>query len=299
MENVEVARTVERLADLLEAQKASPFRVQAWRGAVQKIRAAKEPLALVALHEGLPGLQTELNVGPGIASALRELLGTGRLRMLERLEGHMAPEDLFLTVPGIGPTLAGAVHHKYGLETLEELEAAAHDGRLAKVPGFGARRVKLVQEAVDGMLRHSMRAPYRMPSRRSGPPADVPGVATLLDIDRSYVAKAGTDALPRIAPRRFNPRGDAWLPVLHSEADGWTFTALFSNTARAHRLGRTRDWVVIYFEREGQESQCTVVTELQGPLAGKRVVRGREAECAALYGSQGTRAPVEVSTAAG
>jgi hypothetical protein len=284
MENAQVAKTVEHLADLLETQKANAFRVQAWRAAAQKIRGAKDPLALVVTHEGMSGLQNDLGVGPGIASALRELLATGRLRMLERLEGHVAPEDLFLTVPGIGPTLAGAVHHKYGLETLEELEAAAHDGRLARVPGFGARRVKLVQEAVDGMLRHSMRAQYRMPARRDGPLAEIPSVGALLDIDREFLAKASADTLPRIVPKRFNPQGEAWLPVLHTEANGWTYSALFSNTARAHRYGRTRDWVVIYFERDGHESQATVVTELSGPLATKRVVRGREAECAAYYG---------------
>ena len=66
--------------------------------------------------------------------------------------------------------------------------------------------------------------------------------------------------------------------MLHSERDGWSFTALYSNTARAHELGRTRDWVVIYFEHDGHEDQCTVVTEYSGPLAGKRVVRGREGE---------------------
>ena len=68
--------------------------------------------------------------------------------------------------------------------------------------------------------------------------------------------------------------------MLHREKDGWSFTALYSNTARAHALGATRDWVVIYFERDGHEDQCTVVTERSGPLAGQRVVRGREAECA-------------------
>ena len=57
-------------------------------------------------------------------------------------------------------------------------------------------------------------------------------------------------------------------------------TALFSNTALAHQLGRTGDWVVIYFNREGgTEHQRSVVTETRGPLEGQRVVRGREAEC--------------------
>jgi putative hydrolase len=86
--------------------------------------------------------------------------------------------------------------------------------------------------------------------------------------------------LPGIAPRRFNPTGEAWLPILHTERGDWRFTALFSNSALAHELGRVRDWVVIYFHQDsGPEGQRTVVTETRGPLAGRRVVRGRESEC--------------------
>jgi putative hydrolase len=100
----------------------------------------------------------------------------------------------------------------------------------------------------------------------------------LLDVDREYREKAAR--LPRIAPRRFNPSGERWLPVLHTERGGWRFTALHSNTALAHHLGRTRDWVVVYFHADHEpEGQHTVVTETRGPLAGRRVVRGREAEC--------------------
>lgn len=91
--------------------------------------------------------------------------------------------------------------------------------------------------------------------------------------------------LPTIAPRRFNPERRAWLPILHTERDGWHFTALFSNTALAHELGRTGDWVIIYhYDGELEEGQHTVVTETRGPLEGKRVVRGREAECAKALG---------------
>ena len=86
-------------------------------------------------------------------------------------------------------------------------------------------------------------------------------------------------------PAYFNPRGEAWLPVLHTRRGNSQYTALFSNTALAHRLGRTHDWVVIYYENEGDEGQCTVVTEYEGPLEGWRVVRGREDECEELYAS--------------
>ena len=82
--------------------------------------------------------------------------------------------------------------------------------------------------------------------------------------------------------------------MLHTERGDWSFHVLFSNTGLAHRLGRTRDWVVIFFERDGDEDQVTVVTETRGELAGKRVVRGRELECHAWYRSR-TRPPAALS----
>jgi hypothetical protein len=114
----------------------------------------------------------------------------------------------------------------------------------------------------------------------------LPSAAQLLEIDREYLRKAQGGELPKIAPRRFNPEHEAWLPVLHLTRDGLKYTALFSNTARAHQVGATRDWVVIYWGHDHQESQCTVVTETKGALAGHRVVRGREAECARHYGTR-------------
>ncbi|MGQ0702952.1 MAG: hypothetical protein ACT4PM_07465 [Gemmatimonadales bacterium] len=112
-----------------------------------------------------------------------------------------------------------------------------------------------------------------------------PSVAELLDLDREYRHKAEAGELQLIAPRKHNPKGEAWLPVHHTERGSRKYTALFSNTARAHRLGRTHDWVVIYYQDGGgEERQCTVVTEFREPLRGKRVVRGREFECAEHYG---------------
>jgi hypothetical protein len=66
-----------------------------------------------------------------------------------------------------------------------------------------------------------------------------PDVETLLAVDADYRDRAARGKLRRIAPRRFNPERRAWLPILHSECAGWHFIALFSNTARAHELGRT------------------------------------------------------------
>jgi DNA polymerase (family X) len=134
------------------------------------------------------------------------------------------------------------------------------------------------------MIRASLAAMLARSRPHPARPRAEPPVALLLDVDREYRAQAARDRLPKIAPRRFNPAGEAWLPVLHTERGEWRFTALFSNTARAHELGRTRDWVVIFFHTDREpEGQRTVVTETHGPLIGRRVVRGRETDCRAYY----------------
>ena len=112
-------------------------------------------------------------------------------------------------------------------------------------------------------------------------------------MDRHYRDAARAGRLRRIAPRRFNPSGAAWLPILHTRRGARDYTALFSNTARAHQRGRTRDWLVLYCESGGSERQYAVFTSTRGNLAGRRIVRGREAKCARHYrANHGRSAPV-------
>jgi hypothetical protein len=139
-----------------------------------------------------------------------------------------------------------------------------------------------------------------MRARRSAAATAEPSVAELLDVDREYREKARAGLLRRIAPRRFNAEHQAWLPILHTERGRDHYTALFSNTARAHDLGRTGDWVIIYIDDGSLERQVTVVTEMRGSLAGRRVVRGRESACARYYeGGLDPRAPFRVPTGPG
>jgi hypothetical protein len=270
--NAEIAGALERIADLYETQDADGFRVRAYRRAAARARVTPEPLAELYARGGVEALDALPEIGRTIASLIAELVRTGRSSLLERLEGEVSPEDRFTTVAGIGEELAKRMHAELGIESLEELELAAHDGRLAQLPGFGPRRVRAVQQSLAGILGRA--------ARRGGAqePADRPDVAALLDVDREYRKRAAAGELRTIRPRRFNPEKRAWLPVLHTQRGPWSYTALFSNTARAHQLGKTNDWVVIYFERDGREGQCTVVTEHSGPRAGQRVVRGRELE---------------------
>jgi putative hydrolase len=121
------------------------------------------------------------------------------------------------------------------------------------------------------------------------PPEDQPPVEHLLEIDRQYRELAERDRLLRVAPRKFNPEGKAWLPILHAERNGRHYTALYSNTSRAHELGALRDWVVIYRDDKKLGGTWTVITAHLGPLKGRRVVRGREQECEGYYEQAGTQ----------
>lgn len=276
-DNSAVAELLREMAALLEAQgEQNTFRIAAYRRAADTVAALPSSVHDTFERDGVAGLDALPAIGAGIAAAIAEIVQTGHWSRLERLRGAAGPEALFRTVPGVGPQLALRLHDELGVDTLEALEVAAHDGRLERLPQLGPRRAAAIRAALTQMLDRT-----RALRRRHPPLAgdETPSVTLLLDVDREYRAAAEAGRLPTIAPRRFNPEGKAWLPVLHTRRGDWAFTALFSNTARAHELERVHDWVVIYAEdRSHHERQYTVVTATRGPRAGQRIVRGREAE---------------------
>jgi putative hydrolase len=279
--NEDVAGRLEETAHLLQTQGADPFRVRAYLQAAAAVRALPRPIDAVFRERGLDGLKELPRIGERIARAIRELLTHGRLPMLDRLRGEADPVTLLRSVPGIGPVLAARLHDELGLETLADLEAAAHDGRLETIAGFGAKRLAGVRDTLA----------QRLGRLRTPPTAETPpGVAELLDVDREYRDKAAAGELQRIRPRRFNPAGEAWLPVLHTRRGRRRYTALYSNTARAHRAGKTHDWVVLYGDHGVGESRHTIITAEFGPLQGHRIVAGREDECRDFYQFESRRA---------
>jgi len=275
--NQQIAMKLAQAADLLEQQGANPFRVSAYRRASETVSRLEQDIGELTETGGSAALIALPNIGKGIASAIQELVTTGKWAQLERLRGTLDPVHLFQTVPGIGPKMAEQIHEALHIDTLEALETAAWDGHLETVRGVGERRIAGIRNSLATLLGRARRRPRIQGSAG-------PGVKTLVEIDREYRLQAEQGKLPLIAPRRFNPEGSAWLPVLHTDRDGWHFTVMYSNTARAHELKRTHDWVVVYFyDDHHQEGQNTLVTESRGPLTGLRVVRGRELECREYY----------------
>lgn len=274
--NSQVADRLAEVARILEAQGANIFRVGAYRHAAAMLRGLDRPVDEIVKTEGIEGLEKLPGIGETLARFIHQLVVTGRLPMLDRLRGESDPITLLRTVPGIGKVMAQRLYDELGIETLEELEMAAHDGRLTNLLGLGEKRLAGIRDSLATRLG-------RMRMQRLWSDVSQPTVDEILDVDKEYRTKAAQDLLPKTAPRRFNPEHARWLPILHTNRGKRHYTALFSNTARAHQLNKTSEWVVIYYDRGDGERQCTVITATHGPQTGKRIVRGREEECLAYY----------------
>jgi hypothetical protein len=272
--NHQIADRLEEAARLLHDQGADRFRISAYLKAAEAIRSAPEQIDETHRSRGVAGLKEIRGVGESIARAVREMLMHGRFPLLDRLRGESNPIALLASVPGVGRILAERLHEELGLETLADVEAAAHDGRLAAMAGFGQKRLASIR---DSLAHRLGRVSLLTLSGAS------PSVSELLDVDREYREKAGRGQLLRITPRRCNPMRQAWLPILHTRRGTRHYTALFSNTARAHQVGKTRDWVVLYGDNGSGDTRHTVITATFGPLRGLRVVAGRENECQVFY----------------
>jgi hypothetical protein len=275
--NEDIAGRLDEVARILAEQGANRFRVQAYQRAATALRGLARPVSDIFAAEGLEGLEKLPGVGESIGRAIRDVVQHGKLAMLDRLRGEHDPIELLRSVPGIGTVLAWKLYDDLGIETLEELESAAHDGRLEALAGLGTKRLAGVRDSLAHRLGRA-----RL-SVSPAPKSDEPAVAELLDVDNEYRREAAKDTLQKIAPRRFNPTGETWLPVLHTARGKRHYTAFYSNTARAHDLHKSRDWVVLYQEGEGAERQYTVITSEFGRLNGRRIVRGREEECEDYY----------------
>jgi hypothetical protein len=269
MENRTIAQRLLEYAQYLEAREANFFRVQAYRRAAATVLSLERPVADLLARDGRAGLEALPGIGSHLALTIEDLVRTGELHTLDRLRGRIDPEQLLTSLPGVGPRLARRIHERLGITSLEEFENAAHQGRLAEL-GVGPKRLRGIKDALATRLQ---------PDRRPRSADNEPSVGELLEIDHEYRTAAARRDLPTIAPRRFNPVNEPWLPLLQTRRGSWRYRVLFSNTALAHRLGQTRDWVVIYFEDGWSSGQRTVVTERRGDLRGRRVVRGREQEC--------------------
>ncbi|RPI76970.1 MAG: PHP domain-containing protein, partial [Planctomycetaceae bacterium] len=181
MQNSEITRIFEELADLLEIQSANPFRVRAYRNAARTIGDLPEPVAEI-LRDPARRLDALPGIGADLAGKVTQIVETGMLSQLEELRAQVpAGVVAMLRIPGVGPKKAAALFKELGVTSLETLREACESGAVAKLRGFGAKTAAAI---LDG-LTQAEQAGQRLYLAEIAPLADeivadlkrVPGVA--------------------------------------------------------------------------------------------------------------------------
>ncbi len=159
IENIEIAKQLDEVGDLLEIQEANPFRVRAYRNAVRTITELATPLErMVADEEDLTALP---GIGKELSRHITELVTTGEMGVLAELREDV-PSTLvqIMRLPGVGPKSARKLWDELGVETVEELKSAAEEGRVSELKGFGEKKQALILSGIEQFHRHSAR--YRL-----------------------------------------------------------------------------------------------------------------------------------------
>jgi len=148
LDNVEIARALAEVADVLEIQGGDLYRIRAYRNAVRTIEIQTRPLARM-VAEGAP-LTVLPAIGKEMAGHIRELVTTGTLAFRDSLLAEV-PRTLVevMRLPGVGPKKARKLWDELHVGSIDELEAAARDGRVAALAGFGEKTQAKILSGIE------------------------------------------------------------------------------------------------------------------------------------------------------
>ena len=165
--NVELAEALEQMAELLVRRgEHNPYRVQAYLHAAGTVRALPVPVATIYGDGGKDALTALPGVGVSLAGHLAQYVESGRIGLRDRLMAASDPVALLETLPSVGHRLAVRLVDDLGIRSLSELERAAHDGRLAALPGVGPRTVEAIRLQLNSILDRSARRRARRVGRQ-------------------------------------------------------------------------------------------------------------------------------------
>jgi DNA polymerase (family 10) len=139
MQNPDIARLFDEVADLLEIQDANPFRVRAYRNAARTIRDFPEPIADL-VRTGTKDLTDIAGIGDDLAEKITAIVTTGELPLRKQLASKL-PAGLLdlLRIPGLGPKRVKLLYKKLKVKSAADLAAALDKGRIQKLKGFGPK----------------------------------------------------------------------------------------------------------------------------------------------------------------
>jgi len=156
--NIELAEALDQMAEVLLRQgEPNPYRVQAYLQASAMLRDLGEPVARLYGEGGRDALTSLPGIGVNLAQHLAQYIETGRIGLRDRLLRTDDPASLLATVPGISPRLAQRFVDELGIDSLADLERAAHDGRLLALDGVGPRTTEALRLQLNSILNRSAR----------------------------------------------------------------------------------------------------------------------------------------------
>ncbi len=156
MENLDIARELDTLADLLEIQGANPFRIRAYRNAVNTVRSSSRSLAAMVVEgEDL----TELpDIGDNVGAHIVEFLETGKITRLEEVAADF-PRSLadLVRLEGLGPKKVRKLFEELSVRTIDDLERALDAGDVETLEGFGKKSAEKLRLAIESHRKHTGR----------------------------------------------------------------------------------------------------------------------------------------------
>jgi len=157
MQNADIARQLDEVANLLEISDGNPFKVRAYRNASRTVRDHPEPLAELVRAGGYD--LTELpSIGDGIASEIEALIATGDMPQRQTLVKKLPPGLLdLLRISGLGPKRVKLLHEKLKVKTVADLGKAIEAGKVAKLAGFGPKMVEKIRSGLGQAERAERR----------------------------------------------------------------------------------------------------------------------------------------------
>jgi DNA polymerase (family 10) len=153
MTKEEIAHVLEKVATLLELKDENPFKVRAYTNAARAIETFGGNVSNFQDEEAVAKIP---GIGKSIALKIKELAATGSLKYLEELSAEFAPGILELfSLPGLGAKKIKALHDKLGISSIEQLQRACEQGRVAELPGFGETTQQKLCDAIAKRAEHT------------------------------------------------------------------------------------------------------------------------------------------------
>ena len=155
MDKGQVAEVLVNIATLLELKGENPFKTRAYQNAARTIETLSEPLDEVVAEARLGDIK---GIGEALQQKITELVTTGRLQYYEDLKAATPPGLVaMLDIPGLGSKKIKALHDELGIDTVEKLEQACKDGRIAGLKGFGEKTQTNILEGIERRRSYASR----------------------------------------------------------------------------------------------------------------------------------------------